>query len=113
MVIALPACWFSDSRKGRHQSLYARGVKDRIPFEREIGIPAPALATPPRKGMSQMHSVPFASTLPACACGSKTQRAPITLPELCGLSHAEIAERMHKSEGAVRSLVYCGPCRLR
>jgi len=84
-----------------------------MPFAGEIGIAAPALAAPPRKGMPPMHSVPFASTLPACACGSKTQRAPITLPELCGLSHAEIAWRMHKSEGALTSLVYRGPCRVR
>lgn len=36
----------------------------------------------------------------------------VTLHKLCGLSHAEIAERMGKSEGAVRNLVYRGISRL-
>jgi RNA polymerase sigma-70 factor (subfamily 1) len=39
-------------------------------------------------------------------------REAITLHRLCGLSHAEIAERMGKSEGAVRNLVYRGISRL-
>jgi RNA polymerase sigma-70 factor, ECF subfamily len=39
-------------------------------------------------------------------------REAITLHKLCGLSHAEIAERLHKSEGAVRNLVYRGISRL-
>lgn len=39
-------------------------------------------------------------------------REAITLHKLCGLSHAEIAERMGKSEGAVRNLVYRGISRL-
>jgi RNA polymerase sigma-70 factor (ECF subfamily) len=39
-------------------------------------------------------------------------RDAITLHKLCGLSHAEIAERMQKSEGAVRNLVYRGISRL-
>jgi RNA polymerase sigma-70 factor (ECF subfamily) len=39
-------------------------------------------------------------------------REAITLHKLCGLSHAEIAERMQKSEGAVRNLVYRGISRL-
>ncbi len=39
-------------------------------------------------------------------------REAITLHKLCGLSHAEIAERMGKTEGAVRNLVYRGISRL-
>ena len=39
-------------------------------------------------------------------------REAITLHKLCGLSHAEIAERMQKTEGAVRNLVYRGISRL-
>jgi len=39
-------------------------------------------------------------------------REAITLHKLCGLSHAEIAERMQRSEGAVRNLVYRGISRL-
>ena len=39
-------------------------------------------------------------------------RDAITLHKLCGLSHAEIAERLQKSEGAVRNLVYRGISRL-
>lgn len=39
-------------------------------------------------------------------------REAITLHKLCGLSHAEIAEKMNKSEGAVRNLVYRGISRL-
>jgi len=39
-------------------------------------------------------------------------REAITLHKLCGLSHAEIAERMGRSEGAVRNLVYRGISRL-
>ena len=39
-------------------------------------------------------------------------REAITLHKLCGLSHAEIAARMQKSEGAVRNLVYRGISRL-
>lgn len=39
-------------------------------------------------------------------------REAITLHKLCGLSHAEIAARMGKSEGAVRNLVYRGISRL-
>jgi RNA polymerase sigma-70 factor, ECF subfamily len=39
-------------------------------------------------------------------------REAITLHKLCGLSHAEIAQRMGKSEGAVRNLVYRGISRL-
>jgi RNA polymerase sigma-70 factor, ECF subfamily len=39
-------------------------------------------------------------------------REAITLHKLCGLSHAEIAERMNRSEGAVRNLVYRGISRL-
>ena len=39
-------------------------------------------------------------------------REAITLHKLCGLSHAEIAERMDRSEGAVRNLVYRGISRL-
>ncbi|MGE0144285.1 MAG: sigma-70 family RNA polymerase sigma factor [Planctomycetota bacterium] len=39
-------------------------------------------------------------------------REAITLHRLCGLSHAEIAERMGKSEGAVRNLVYRGISKL-
>jgi RNA polymerase sigma-70 factor (ECF subfamily) len=39
-------------------------------------------------------------------------REAITLHKLCGLSHAEIAQRMDKSEGAVRNLVYRGISRL-
>ena len=36
----------------------------------------------------------------------------ITLYRLCGLDYAEIAERMARSEGAVRNLVYRGLSRL-
>ncbi|MBL8753777.1 MAG: sigma-70 family RNA polymerase sigma factor [Planctomycetes bacterium] len=36
----------------------------------------------------------------------------ITLYRLCGLDYAEIAARMHRSEGAVRNLVYRGLSRL-
>ena len=39
-------------------------------------------------------------------------REAISLHKLCGLSHAEIAERMQRSEGAVRNLVYRGISRL-
>ena len=39
-------------------------------------------------------------------------REAVTLHRLCGLSHAEIAERMNRSEGAVRNLVYRGISRL-
>jgi RNA polymerase sigma-70 factor (ECF subfamily) len=39
-------------------------------------------------------------------------REAITLHRICGLSHAEIAERMGRSEGAVRNLVYRGLSRL-
>jgi RNA polymerase sigma-70 factor, ECF subfamily len=39
-------------------------------------------------------------------------REAVTLHKLCGLSHAEIAERMQRSEGAVRNLVYRGISRL-
>jgi RNA polymerase sigma-70 factor (ECF subfamily) len=39
-------------------------------------------------------------------------REAITMHKLCGLSHAEIAERMGRSEGAVRNLVYRGISRL-
>jgi RNA polymerase sigma-70 factor (ECF subfamily) len=39
-------------------------------------------------------------------------REAITLHKLCGLSHAEIAAQMQKSEGAVRNLVYRGMSRL-
>jgi RNA polymerase sigma-70 factor, ECF subfamily len=39
-------------------------------------------------------------------------REAVTLHRLCGLSHAEIAARMGRSEGAVRNLVYRGMSRL-
>lgn len=39
-------------------------------------------------------------------------REAITLHKLCGLSHAEIAARLQRSEGAVRNLVYRGISRL-
>lgn len=39
-------------------------------------------------------------------------REAVTLHKLCGLSHREIAERMQRSEGAVRNLVYRGISRL-
>lgn len=39
-------------------------------------------------------------------------REAITLHKLCGLSHQEIAERMQRTEGAVRNLVYRGISRL-
>lgn len=39
-------------------------------------------------------------------------REAIALHKLCGLSHAEIAARMQRSEGAVRNLVYRGISRL-
>jgi RNA polymerase sigma-70 factor (ECF subfamily) len=39
-------------------------------------------------------------------------REAVTLHKLCGLSHAEIAERIQRSEGAVRNLVYRGISRL-
>ncbi|MEZ5967116.1 MAG: sigma-70 family RNA polymerase sigma factor [Planctomycetota bacterium] len=39
-------------------------------------------------------------------------REAITLHRICGLGHAEIAERMGRSEGAVRNLVYRGMSRL-
>lgn len=39
-------------------------------------------------------------------------RDAITLHRICGLSYAEIAERMQRSEGAVRNLVYRGTSRL-
>jgi RNA polymerase sigma-70 factor (ECF subfamily) len=39
-------------------------------------------------------------------------REAITLHKLCGLSHAEVAERMGRTEGAVRNLVYRGISRL-
>jgi RNA polymerase sigma-70 factor, ECF subfamily len=39
-------------------------------------------------------------------------REAVTLHKLCGLSHAEIAQRMNRSEGAVRNLVYRGISRL-
>jgi RNA polymerase sigma-70 factor, ECF subfamily len=39
-------------------------------------------------------------------------REAVTLHKLCGMSHKEIAERMQKSEGAVRNLVYRGISRL-
>jgi RNA polymerase sigma-70 factor, ECF subfamily len=39
-------------------------------------------------------------------------REAVTLHKLCGLSHAEIATRMQRSEGAVRNLVYRGISRL-
>ncbi len=39
-------------------------------------------------------------------------REAVTLHRLCGLSHAEIAAQMGRSEGAVRNLVYRGMSRL-
>ncbi|HEX5051632.1 MAG TPA: sigma-70 family RNA polymerase sigma factor [Planctomycetota bacterium] len=39
-------------------------------------------------------------------------REAVTLHKLVGLNHAEIAERMQRSEGAVRNLVYRGISRL-
>ncbi len=39
-------------------------------------------------------------------------REAVILHKLCGLSHKEIAERMQRSEGAVRNLVYRGISRL-
>jgi RNA polymerase sigma factor (sigma-70 family) len=39
-------------------------------------------------------------------------REAVTLYKLCELSYAEIAERMKRSEGAVRNLVYRGISRL-
>ena len=39
-------------------------------------------------------------------------REAVTLYKLCELSYAEIAERMNRSEGAVRNLVYRGISRL-
>jgi len=39
-------------------------------------------------------------------------REAVTLHKLCGLSHAEIAQRLGRSEGAVRNLVYRGISRL-
>jgi RNA polymerase sigma-70 factor (ECF subfamily) len=39
-------------------------------------------------------------------------REAVTLHKLCGLSHAEIASRMQRSEGAVRNLVYRAISRL-
>jgi RNA polymerase sigma-70 factor (ECF subfamily) len=39
-------------------------------------------------------------------------REAITLHRICGLGYAEIAERMQRSEGAVRNLVYRGTSRL-
>lgn len=39
-------------------------------------------------------------------------REAVTLHRVCGLSHAEIAERMNRTEGAVRNLVYRGVSRL-
>jgi RNA polymerase sigma-70 factor (ECF subfamily) len=39
-------------------------------------------------------------------------REAVTLHKLCGLSHAEIAAHMQRSEGAVRNLVYRGISRL-
>lgn len=39
-------------------------------------------------------------------------REAITLHKLCGMSHAEIAKHMGRSEGAVRNLVYRGISRL-
>lgn len=39
-------------------------------------------------------------------------REAITLHRICGLSHAQIAERMGRTEGAVRNLVYRGLSRM-
>jgi len=39
-------------------------------------------------------------------------REALTLHRICGMSHAEIAERMQRSEGAVRNLVYRATSRL-
>jgi len=39
-------------------------------------------------------------------------REAITLHRLCGLSHAEIARRMGRTEGAIRNLVYRGISRM-
>lgn len=39
-------------------------------------------------------------------------REAVTLHRLCGMSHAEIAAKMGRSEGAVRNLVYRGMSRL-
>ena len=48
----------------------------------------------------------------AALCYQSIYREAVTLHRLCGLSHAEIAERMNRSEGAVRNLVYRGISRL-
>ena len=67
------------------------------------------LATPSREVEMQeaLHRI-------ECAFDGLTeeQREAVSLFRICGLTHAEIAERMQKTEGAVRNLVYRGLSRL-
>jgi RNA polymerase sigma-70 factor (ECF subfamily) len=67
------------------------------------------LATPSR--ILQSHEAEQAFET-AFATLPEDYREAITLHRLIGLSHAEIAERMNRSEGAVRNLVHRGIARL-
>lgn len=65
---------------------------------------------------SPSHEAASAETLERIEAAFDTltedQREAVTLFRLCGFSHAEIAERMGKSAGAVRNLVYRALSRL-
>lgn len=103
--------------KNEHWQRECRDVDRERPIamnESDDGSPELAdlyatLASPSRVLQSREAEAEFEA---AFATLPEDYREAITLHRLVGLSHAEIAERMGRSEGAVRNLVHRGMARL-
>jgi len=93
-----------------HHAEKRSGAREVAPPDGSTFLPAyQTLCTPSRDlaAREAMERIEAAfDTLP------DDYREAISLHKLCGLSHAEIAAQMQRSEGAVRNLVYRGLSRL-
>jgi RNA polymerase sigma-70 factor (ECF subfamily) len=86
------------------------GAREERPFDATTVLPSyQTLLTPSRVASARETVARIEAAFDELP---EDYREAITLHRICGLSHAEIATRMNRSEGAVRNLVYRGTSRL-
>lgn len=90
----------------RHQLAAKRDPGREVPLEAQ---PLPSALTPSRHAMAREQAARVQAAFDGLP---EAQREVILLSRLMGLSHAEIAQRLGRSEGAVRNLLYRGLTRL-
>jgi RNA polymerase sigma-70 factor (ECF subfamily) len=97
--------------KHRHVAAAKRDVarEDSLPDATTLLPSYQTLLTPSRVLAAREHVARIEAAFDELP---EDYREAITLHRICGLSHAEIAARLGRSEGAVRNLVYRGMSRL-